>query len=103
MALKLKLKDIRPHDYGSPDAQYNAQIEAFDDVTGRVIDRGNLVYSGDALSKMTTGQIATRLQADALAWAAERKAQFIADPNYAKNVSTMAKVSALINAEVAIP
>jgi hypothetical protein len=103
MALKLRMTDVKPHDYGTADAQYNVQIEAYDTVTGRVVDRGNLAYSGDALSKLTTGQIASRIQADALAWAADRKAQFSTDPNYAKNIATMAKVSSLIGAEVAIP
>lgn len=102
MAYKLRLTAIEPHDYLNPDAQVSAQIEAFDVTTGRVIAKGNLVYSGDALNKMTAAEVRRRLRTDALAWAASVKEAATASPEVAKNLTTMSRLQALVGAEIDI-
>lgn len=103
MAVKLRCKDIKPHDYLNPDAQINVMIEAFDDVTGRIYAHGNLAYSGTGLAKLTAAEVRARVRDDALAWAAEQKAAIAGSADAAKNVALIGRLSALIGAEIAVP
>jgi hypothetical protein len=103
MAVKLRCKDIVPHDYLNPDAQINVMIEAFDDVNGRIYSRGNLAYSGGALGKMTQAEVRARVRDDALAWASEQKAAITASSDAAKNVTLIGRLSTLIGAEIDVP
>ena len=103
MAVKLRCKDIRPHDYLNPDAQINVEIEAFDDVTGRIYSRGNLAYSGAELGKMTQTAVRQRVRDDALAWAAEQKAAIDGSADAAKNVTLIGRLSTLVGAEIEVP
>lgn len=103
MAYKLRLTAIEPHDYLNPDAQVNAQIEAFDSVSGRIVAKGNLAYSGSALGKMTATDVRSRLRDDALAWAASIKEAATTSPDVAKNLTLMSKLQALVGAEIDIP
>ena len=103
MPFKLRLTAIDPHDYLNPDAQINAQIEAFDVTSGRIVAKGNLVYSGSALAKMTATDVRARLREDALAWAASIKEAATASPEVAKNLTLMSKLQALVGAEIDIP
>ena len=103
MAVKLRCKDIKPHDYLNPDAQINVEIEAFDDVTGRIYSRGNLAYSGTELGKMTQTAVRQRVRDDALAWAAEQKAAIQASADAAKNATLIGRLSTLIGAEIEVP
>jgi len=103
MAVKLRCKDIKPHDYLNPDAQINVEIEAFDDVTGRIYSRGNLAYSGAALAKLTQTEVRQRVREDALAWAADQKAAITASPKATANVQLIGRLSTLIGAEIDVP
>lgn len=103
MTPKLRLLDVKPHDYLNPDAQINAQIELFDADTGRTLAQGNLVYSGAGLAGLTQAQVQAQLRTDALAWAAQVKAAYQASPDVAKNVALIGRLSALIGAEIAVP
>ena len=103
MAVKLRCKDIKPHDYLNPDAQINVEIEAFDDVSGRIYSRGNLAYSGAALAKLTAAEVRARVRDDALAWAAEQKAAIAGSADAAKNVTLIGRLSTLIGAEIDVP
>ena len=103
MAVKLRCKDIKPHDYLNPDAQINVEIEASDDVSGRIYSRGNLVYSGAGLGKLTQAEVRQRVRDDALAWAAEQKAAIAGSAEATKNVHLIGRLSTLIGAEIDVP
>lgn len=103
MAYKLRLTAIEPHDYLNPDAQVNAMVEAFDTVSGKIVAKGNLVYSGNELSKLSAANVRARLRADALAWAADVKSAAEASPDVTKNLTTMSRLQALVGAEIDIP
>lgn len=100
MGVKLRISDIKPHDYLNPDAQINVMIEAFDDVTGRIYQRGNLVYSGAGLSKLTQTAMRAQIRDDALAWAADQKRTIEENADALKNITLIGRLSALIGAEV---